>query len=155
MIETAVGVGGKGLWIEAVLLVSSCCTLPRRVDGHHWPSSIPWISHVLAPSATPRDLASAGVLRGDGNTASLGEWPPRCRLPARADGVPQGTQRLRVQDQGNSARRRTSAVVWHEEGWAPPYDTAQDMSREEDNEWRKLVAKSSVMPQRSARLRDR
>ena len=35
------------------------------------------------------------------NTASLGEWPPRCRLPPKPDEVPSGSQRLRVQDQAS------------------------------------------------------
>ena len=45
----------------------------------------------MAPSATPRDLASAGVpnhMRSDVNTASLGERPPRRRSLARAEESP-------------------------------------------------------------------
>ena len=70
---------------------------------------------------------------GDVNTASLGEWPPQCRLPAKADEVPSGTQRLRAQDQGEPPRWRTSAVVWHEEGWAPPCDIVRDTPHVNDN----------------------
>ena len=35
------GGGGGGHWIEAVPLVSGCCTLLGRVDRHYWSSSIP------------------------------------------------------------------------------------------------------------------
>ena len=54
----------RGLWREVVPLVSGCCTLLGRVDRHYWSSSIPEISHVLAPSATPRDSMHAKRCEG-------------------------------------------------------------------------------------------
>ena len=71
--------------------------------------------------------------RGDVNTASLGKWPPRCRLLAKPDEVPTGTKWLHVQNQGEPPRWRTLAVVWHGEGWAPPCSIAQDTLHEDDN----------------------
>ena len=38
-----------------------------------------------------------------------------------------------VRGQGEPPRWRTSAVVWHGEGWAPPCDIAQDTSHVHDN----------------------
>ena len=71
--------------------------------------------------------------------ASLGEEPLRCRLPAMEDEVPLGTQRLRVQDQGEPPRWRTSAVVWHGEGWAEPCDIAQVTLLEDDGHYSNYI----------------
>ena len=74
--------------------------------------------HTSGPRLSRRAKPREGVMLI--NTASLGEEPPLCRLPAKANEFPSGTQQQRVQDQGEPPRWRTSAVVWHGEGWAPP-----------------------------------
>ena len=88
----------------------------------------PALHSLLLPCRLVRENQRLGCWHGIWVWAyELPRWShrPGCRI--REDLSPH------VRDQGEPPRWRTSAVVWHGEGWAPPCDIAQDTPHVNDN----------------------
>ena len=123
----------RWLLIEVAPLVSGCCTLLGRwtdITGPHPSLNLSragskhhTLGTRLSRRAKPREVVMLTRHHWTKNLHDAGYRPRRMKFPS-------GTQRLRVQDQGEPPRWRTWAVVWHEEGWAPPCDIAQDTPHE-------------------------
>ena len=127
-------------WVKAVVVdIGSAFGVwllhSTRKGGQAWLVLIHPLNLLRADSKrhTPGPFHRRHAKPRDVNIASMGKWPPWCRLPAKVDEVPSGTQWLRVQYQCEPPGRRTSAVVWHGEEWALPCDISQDTPHEDDN----------------------
>ena len=125
----------RGLWIEVVPLVSGCCTLLGRVDGHHWSSSIPQnLSRAGSKRHTPGPRLSRRAKPREGVMLTRHQWVNDLHDAGYR------LKRMKFLSNSTATCSRPRRATWMEdigcglpywEGWALPCDIAQDTPHED------------------------